>query len=278
MCRRREVASSVPVNVSLADAERELSLAGAPFEPHVTDTEDSFSDSLNDHDSSPGRFFGLMMSPCVSPARPPSSEVSLVDNANAEPCDLFHQQSSKRGIRVPRMGYWIHQWHLRHLQRAGTKFVAGSSSGRPGTGHYRVVHPTGCVLQGGADKKSAHVGLVPPGTQFEVLQTSMLEDGTVRGRIAAKCAHSGGWLSLGARFVERLEEHQQLQIDTSVVSTSSKVLAVAKPLLNRRPPPLNVRTIQSFASLPEVPPTPRKPPLVNRQSARELDKCCQQNL
>ena len=61
------------------------------------------------------------------------------------------------------------------------------------------------------------------------------------------------------------EQHRQAQIDTSVVSTSSKVLAAAKPLPKRRPgrpPSLNVRTIQlSFASLPELPPTPRKPPL-----------------
>ena len=201
--------------------ERELSLACTPTaqtgasEPQVADAEDSVWESRNDYDSSPGRFFGLMMSPCVpaqstmSPGEPPSephpSEVSVPDNANAEPRDLFHQQSSKRDIRVPRMGYWIHQWRLRRLHDR-ERF---SSSGRPGKGRYCVVHATGCVLRGGAAKQSPRIGLIPSGTRVEVLQTAMLDDGTMRGRIAASDAHLGGWLSLGARFVERLEDAAQ---------------------------------------------------------------------
>ena len=69
------------------------------------------------------------------------------------------------------------------------------------TGHYTVIYASGCILREGADKNSEKVGLAPKEAQVEVLETVTLEDGSVRGRVAATSSYPEGWLSLADRFV-----------------------------------------------------------------------------
>ena len=67
---------------------------------------------------------------------------------------------------------------------------------------YMIVFKSGCVVRSGADKTSAMVGNVPAYTRVEVLETATLPTGDLRGRINAPLR---GWLSLGERFVQKLE-------------------------------------------------------------------------
>ena len=71
-----------------------------------------------------------------------------------------------------------------------------------GPGTYTVVYGSGCVVREGPSKTTRFAGRIPAVTRVDVLETTVLRDGTRRGRIDEPIR---GWLSLG----EMHEVHSQ---------------------------------------------------------------------
>ena len=63
-----------------------------------------------------------------------------------------------------------------------------------GPGTYTVVYGSGCVVREGPSKTTRFAGRIPAVTRVDVLETTVLRDGTHRGRIEKPIR---GWLSLG---------------------------------------------------------------------------------